>query len=172
MSRKTPDRSFRDEQKEPVIERIGELARKYASRSAAARAWGINVNTLNSYFKHDAARPMPRENLLSRIAESEGVPLDWLMGITNEKPKTINDIDFRDGLTEMLSYLTVEERAKLASILARKGVDTMVYLLFKLADLTPSELERVARLAQQVKEGDAEDSEANKLTTPQHKEAS
>lgn len=118
--------------KEPVIERITQLVRKHPSRSAAARAWGVNINTLNSYYKKEVDPPMPRENLLSRIAEREGVSLDWLINGTTESPKTpIKSSlgDNRDSLVEMLGFLTNTEREQLTAMLARKGVETILYLL-------------------------------------------
>lgn len=122
--------TFREQDKEPVIERLAQLIRRHPSRSAAARAWGININTLNSYFKSESNPPMPRENLLLRIAESEGVSLQWLKTGLDESPKKpINVGDFGDDLSEMLSFLTQEERRQLTSVLARKGVETILYLL-------------------------------------------
>lgn len=121
--------SLTDGYKEPVIERISQLANKYSSRSAAARAWGVNINTLNSYFKSDIEPPMPRDNVLSRIAEHEGVSLEWLKsGNTIESPKTITS-SVGDDLSKMLSFLTDDERQKLTVTLARKGVEIILYLL-------------------------------------------
>lgn len=169
---KIPDRSFLGDRKEPVIERISELVRQYASRSAAARAWGLNVNTLNSYFKNGESHPTPRENVLQRIADSEGTTLEWLkygIGKSPISPKKTQAGSFSDGLTEMLSYLTNEERSRLASILARKGADTIINLLFEFADLTPSELHRLIRLAQQIREGASKGDQEDDLNDPTHK---
>ena len=163
------------ESKEPVIERIAQLARKYTSRSAAARAWGINISTLNSYFKSTVSLPMPRENLLQRIADSEGVSLEWLKFGEDKSPKTPSEFGNEinpDDLMKMLSFLTPIERQDLAVILARKGVDTMVHVLMALSDLTPSELERVIRLSQQIREGASDDSEEHDLTNPTNQSAS
>ncbi|AHF74372.1 putative regulatory protein [Candidatus Sodalis pierantonius str. SOPE] len=120
---------FQTHDKEPVIDRIAQLARIYPSRSVAARAWGININTLNSYYKREANPPMPRENLLSRIAKCEGVTLEWLQFGDGKTPKTPNKTEDRDGLVDMLSFLTKEEREQLTTMLARKGVETVLYLL-------------------------------------------
>lgn len=118
--------SFQEQDKKPVIERISQLVRRHKSRSAAARAWGININTLNSYFKNDVDPPMPRENLLAQIAACEGVSLEWLQAGDNETPKTPSN---GDELTRMLDFLTKDERTRLATMLARKGVETVLYLL-------------------------------------------
>ncbi|MFT8209634.1 MAG: hypothetical protein ACMZI0_01540 [Symbiopectobacterium sp.] len=128
--RKERKGTFQEQDKEPVIARLAQLIRRHPSRSAAARIWGININTLNSYFKSESNPPMPRENLLSRIAESEGVSLEWLKTGLDESPKTPGITSyFGDCLSEMLSFLTQEERRQLASVLARKGVETVLYLL-------------------------------------------
>ncbi|WP_152071171.1 hypothetical protein [Escherichia coli] len=119
--------------KEPVAKRIDLLIRRYPSRSAAARAWGINNNTLKSYFRKTGDTPEPRENVLLRIAEHEGVDLDWLKtgkGESPKIPKSTTDSE-SDQLTEMLSFLTNEEREALTNMLARKGVETVLRLLDK-----------------------------------------
>ncbi|WP_258577302.1 hypothetical protein [Candidatus Pantoea persica] len=43
--------------------------------------------------------------------------------------KKPENIDCRDSLVEMLSFLTQEERVQLTAMLARKGVETILYLL-------------------------------------------
>ncbi|HIA8654834.1 TPA: hypothetical protein ACWSQO_002365 [Klebsiella pneumoniae] len=133
---KKPEGAFLEDDKEPVIERINELIQRYPSRSAAARAWGININTLKSYFRRGDSVPTPRENILVRIANNEGVGLDWLKagaGLTRESPKppetpTIPNQE-KDRLQEMLSFLTPDERQQLTALLARKGVELVLYLL-------------------------------------------
>lgn len=126
---------FPERQKKPIIERLAQLIRHHPSRSAAARAWGININTLNSYFKNELDPPMPRENLLAKIADYEGISLDWLKygdEVTSSPINTKNtnrDGDIRDGLLTMLGFLTDDEVEQLTSLLARKGVETMLYLL-------------------------------------------
>ncbi|MGQ8700569.1 MULTISPECIES: hypothetical protein [Serratia] len=128
--RKERQSTFQEQGKEPVIDRISLLVRRHPSRSAAARAWGVNINTLNSYFKTEKDSPMPRDNLLSRIAESEGVSLEWLRSGQGETPvKHEKHESDGDGLTEILSFLTRDERRQLTAMLARKGVETILYLL-------------------------------------------
>ena len=125
-----------EQAKEPIVERMAYLIRRYPSRSAAARAWGININTLQSYFKKGNT-PEPRESILVRIAESEGVSLEWLKTGNGNPPKTQktqktqSDLSQGDQLTEMLSFLTSEEREALTNMLARKGVETVLRLLDK-----------------------------------------
>ncbi|EAR6706449.1 bacteriophage CI repressor [Salmonella enterica] len=127
--RKERQGTFANDAKVPVIDRIAQLVRRYPSRSAAARAWGINVNTLNSYYKNDVPTPTPRENLLAKIAESEGVSLEWLATGDGESPESQKTPINRDRLSEILDFLTEEERQRLAITLARKGVETILYLL-------------------------------------------
>ncbi|EFO4006296.1 regulatory protein [Escherichia coli] len=122
-----------EQAKEPIVERMAYLIRRYPSRSAAARAWGININTLQSYFKKGNT-PEPRESILVRIAESEGVSLEWLKTGNGNSPKTQelqSNLSQGDQLIEMLSFLTNEEREALTNMLARKGVETVLRLLDK-----------------------------------------
>ncbi|QMP18957.1 hypothetical protein FEFOOCAP_00054 [Yersinia phage vB_YpM_Tongde] len=125
---------FPERQKKPIIERLAQLIRHHPSRSAAARAWGVNINTLNSYFKNELDPPMPRENLLAKIADYEGISLDWLKygdnaTVSPENTKNTKHGDIRDNLRTMLGFLTDDEVEQLTSLLARKGVETMLYLL-------------------------------------------
>ncbi|ECG0715655.1 hypothetical protein DKE90_08520 [Salmonella enterica] len=132
---KERERIFPERQKKPIIERLAQLIRHHPSRSAAARAWGVNINTLNSYFKNELDPPMPRENLLAKIADCEGISLDWLkygdeVAIPQENTKTTSNIgDIREKLLTMLGFLTDDEVEQLTLLLARKGVETMLYLL-------------------------------------------
>ncbi|EEJ0780893.1 hypothetical protein GSC47_001366 [Salmonella enterica] len=136
---KEPIGSFLSEGKEPVIERIFQLVERYPSRSAAARAWGINVNTLKNYYRRKDILPVPRRNQLSKIAEVEGVTMEWLTdgigpaptGLSmNQKNQTaIQRHNSLDKLTEILAFLSEEERNRLVETLTRKGVETILYLL-------------------------------------------
>lgn len=169
---KEPQGAFQEQDKEPVIERITQLTRRYPSRSAAARAWGININTLKSYYRKDGEPPKPRENLLVRIAESEGVSLDWLVSGDSGSNKSPEIHQNSDGLFEILSFLTAEERQQLTAMLARKGVETVLYLLdennIKLLQLPDEEKERLMAL-HEAKKGALEDNQENELTRPTHK---
>ncbi|AYC19852.1 hypothetical protein DZA65_02974 [Dickeya dianthicola] len=131
--RKEPVRSFETRTKEPVIQRVFQLVEhRYSSRSEAAKAWGINVNTLNNYYKRSELNPVPRKEQLQKIAACEGVSLEWLLtgsgeGIKKEERTKMNKSE--DRLTEVLSFLTESERNSLAEVLARKGVETALCLL-------------------------------------------
>lgn len=164
--------SFVQGTKKPIIERISHLTRRHGSRSAAARAWGVNVNTLNSYFKNDVDPPMPRDNLLARIADSEGVSLSWLKhGQEDEQAeKSIKAPESRfkdESLFQILDFLSSEEKQQLAAMLARKGVETVLYLLDednikllkldrvmkeKVLGLQPQTLEEAARIDKEARE--------------------
>lgn len=147
--KKEPIGTFHEKGKAPTIERIAQLIKGYPSRSAAARAWGININTLNSYFKNVENPPAPRDSVLQRIAINEGVTIEWLLGKSDESPISPRN----DQLCEVLSFLTHEERERLAVILARKGVESILELIFEFSNLSPSEFDRAIRLAKQIKEG-------------------
>lgn len=131
--RKEPIRSFEEEAKEPVIQRVFQLVEhRYSSRSEAAKAWGINVNTLNNYYKRVELNPVPRKEQLQKIAACEGVSLEWLLTGAGEgvkKAERTNMNKPKDRLAEVLSFLTECERNSLAEVLARKGVETALYLL-------------------------------------------
>lgn len=172
--RKERQRSFAGEAKEPVIDRISQLAMKHSSRSAAARAWGININTLNSYFKNDAEPPMPRDNLLTRIASREGVSFEWLKYGEGKSPEETPKTRSGDLLSQMLDFLSPEERQKLAVMLGRKGIETVLYLLDednikllqldrvmkeKVLGLQPQTLEEAARIDDEARECGADNSE-------------
>ena len=78
--------SFGGDVKEPIIERIFSLVERYPSRNEAAKAWGININTLQNYYKRRDIAPTPRKQLLEVIANHEGVSLDWLVEGIGEPP--------------------------------------------------------------------------------------
>lgn len=130
--KKELNRALPTQSKEPVIERIFKLVERYPSRSAAARAWGINVNTLKNYYRRQDIEPTPRQSQLLKISEVEGVSLEWLTTGTGEPPKNpqrANPEGREDKLVDMLSFLTEDERKGLTEVLARKGVETVLYLL-------------------------------------------
>lgn len=158
--------TFHEKGKVPTIERIAQLIKGHPSRSAAARAWGININTLNSYFKNVENPPTPRDSVLQRIADNEGVTIEWLLGEENESPIKSPKSPSNDQLYEMLSFLTSEERERLAIVLARKGVESTLELIFEFANLSPSEFDRAIRLAKQVKEGASEGGSEDIITHP------
>lgn len=135
---KKPSRILLESEKEPVIERIFQLVDRYASRSEAARAWGINVSTLKNYYKRRHLKPSPRRNQLLKIAEHEGVSLNWLLKgegtifESDKKTKETNSVssssDVERKLFEILSLLTDQEKLKLFEVFARKGIETVLHL--------------------------------------------
>ena len=130
---KKPQRAFDERRKEPVIQRIFQLIEKrYSSRSEAANAWGMNINTLSNYYKRADQEPMPRSQQLKKIAEHEKVSLEWLLtgeGDGPEEPERTNMSNTDLKLMSMLTFLTDEEKRKLIEVLGRKGVETALYLL-------------------------------------------
>ncbi|WP_208952632.1 hypothetical protein [Rahnella sp. ChDrAdgB13] len=171
--------SFPQAEKEPVIERVFKLVERYPSRSAAARAWGINVNTLKNYYRRKEIQPVPRHSQLAKIAEVEGVTMEWLTsgegdGPTDTNKNQKNQSELPRGnnlekLSEMLSFLDEEERRGLVETLTRKGVETVLYLLDednikllrldrvmkeKILGLQPQTLEEAARIDEEAGECD------------------
>jgi len=153
--KKEPKGVFEEPGKEPVIERVFRLIERYPSRSAAARAWGINVNTLKNYYRRQEIQPTPRPSQLKKIADVEGVSLEWLATGQGEGPKNqvrTSEVSQNDRLTDMLAYLTEAERVSLTEVIARKGLETILYLLdednIKLLQL-PSALKQQILIAHQ-----------------------
>ncbi|ESN58774.1 hypothetical protein FCG88_005620 [Klebsiella pneumoniae] len=131
--------SFGDDVKEPIIERVFSLVERYPSRNEAAKAWGININTLQNYYKRRDLAPVPRMKLLEVIANHEGVSLEWLVDGIGEPPvntkkehkkerkhSELNDPDAR--LATLFSILSDEEKQSLFEIVVRKGVETVLRL--------------------------------------------
>lgn len=146
-----PKGSFLQEGKEPVIERIFQLVDRYPSKSAAARAWNMNINTLLTYYKRHDTHPTPRRPLLLKIAEVENVSVEWLLhgssgsdnSIRNERTTnepnpnklyepTNDESDNKETtrkLSVLLDFLSESEKRRLIEILARKGVETALLIL-------------------------------------------
>ncbi|MGU9776161.1 hypothetical protein ACV3J7_07135 [Salmonella enterica] len=150
-----PKGSFPCKKKEPILERIFQLIEeRYPSRSAAARAWGININTLKGYYHKQEtqnAPPVPRRGQLLKIAEAEGVSVEWLLTGTEKEtkdqkkqpmqpnqletankkaeiaPVEQNDADRK--LSALLSFLSNDEKTRLVEMLARKGVEAALLIL-------------------------------------------
>ncbi|EAB2878598.1 hypothetical protein FX488_16600 [Salmonella enterica] len=137
--RKEPQGSFPEQEKEPIIERIFRLVERYPSRNAAARAWGINEGTLKNYYNRKEITPTPRYNQLRKIAECEGVSLEWLQTGVGEEPKDskkkhipekhlgLSDIDAK--LLAFLAFLDDHEKQRLLDVLGRKGAEHCLILL-------------------------------------------
>ncbi|EAM7936288.1 hypothetical protein AATO11_004849 [Salmonella enterica] len=142
--RKERERSFVDKTKEPIIERIFTLVDRYSSRNEAAAAWGININTLQNYYKRRELAPVPRKKLLQQIANHEGVSIEWLqyghgeppapVPVDNEHKKTnehkvTREEDIDASLLTLLGTLSEKEKISLYTVLVRKGVETILHLL-------------------------------------------
>ncbi|ECI5214663.1 hypothetical protein DUQ17_22200 [Salmonella enterica subsp. diarizonae] len=146
--------SFVHPGKEPLIQRLFYLVERYPSRSEAARAWGINISTLNNYYKRRHLNPIPRPGQLQKIAEKEGISLEWLT--TGEGPKPallakrtkeqmseVSDpvvtesnsmpegSSINSKLSTLIDILSDDEKNALFELLARKGVEIILCLLDK-----------------------------------------
>nr|WP_314520534.1 hypothetical protein [uncultured Rahnella sp.] len=131
--------SLVDNEKEPVIERIFTLVERYPSRNEAAKAWGININTLQNYYKRRDLAPTPRRGLLEVIAQHEGVTLEWLLNGEGTPPKNamkergenspiLLEYHSDTKLASLFEILTEEEKQSLFEVLVRKGVETVLRL--------------------------------------------
>ncbi len=131
--------SFAPDSKEPVINRIFKLVDRYRSRNEAAKAWGININTLQNYYKRKDLSPVPRKTLLEKIAQCEGVSLEWLQTGEGKEPeknaKRTQDglvpphSDLDDKILSLIRFLSDSEKEALFQVLARKGIETLLFLL-------------------------------------------
>ncbi|EDV9776740.1 TPA: hypothetical protein ACGHHJ_001367 [Salmonella enterica subsp. enterica serovar Frintrop] len=131
--------SFAPGSKEPVINRIFKLVERYRSRNEAAKAWGININTLQNYYKRKGLSPVPRKTLLEKIAQCEGVSLEWLQTGEGEEPEmntkrtqsgsVPHHSDLDDKLLSLIRFLSDSEKEALFQVLARKGIETLLFLL-------------------------------------------
>ncbi|HFK2401402.1 TPA: hypothetical protein ACQ8ZY_005814 [Escherichia coli] len=131
--------SFAPDSKEPVINRIFKLVDRYRSRNEAAKAWGININTLQNYYKRKDLSPVPRKTLLEKIAQCEGVSLEWLQTGEGKEPemnikRTRDSLvpphsDLDDKILSLIRFLSDSEKEALFQVLARKGIETLLFLL-------------------------------------------
>lgn len=187
---KKPFSSINKPTKEPVIERIFKLAERYKSRREAAKAWGINENTLKNYYKRKDSNPTPRQNQLIKIAESEGVSLEWLlMGGELESPNTTNPMKNRvDGadlifildeahsnspeieLINLIRVLDKNEIYQLVTTLKRKGVELLTLLnddiSLELLQLPEHEKIQLLTRYKNIKEGAFEGDQEDVVTHP------
>jgi hypothetical protein len=114
--------SFGDNVKEPIIERIFSLVERYPSRNEAAKAWGININTLQNYYKRRDIAPTPRKQLLEVIANHEGVSLDWLVEGIGEPPVNTKKEHNKEHAHSGLMIQTPDSRHCFRFCLTRKTI--------------------------------------------------
>lgn len=127
---------FDGEVKNPVAARINSLARG-RKLTEAAQDWEVNYNTLRNYFVRENARP--KRDTLEKISIAEGVSIEWLLTgqeigerfFTKNEPKMSNEVipGVSTPLVQLLLTLSDAEQTRLYKVLARKGVETILYLL-------------------------------------------
>ena len=102
----------------------------------------MKISTLQNYYKRKNINPTPRKAQLLKIAEQEGVTLDWLLTGEDNAPEKneMNDSNQQtyssahkekadEKILELLSFLSQEEKDKFLEVLVRKGIETVFYLL-------------------------------------------
>lgn len=106
----------------------------------------MKVSTLQNYYKRKDICPTPRKAQLIKIAEQEGVPLEWLLSGAGKEPELTtkkNEMsesgyessspNLRGGanekILELLSFLSEDEKERILEVLVRKGIETILYLL-------------------------------------------
>lgn len=125
--------AFGEDGKENFKDRLEKLIGSRSVRGAA-KDWGLPTSTLNNYL-YKGTEPALR--VVMTIAEAEGVSLEWLATGLNKDDYHAKNRPESEGsksnaeqrLFELLSFLTDDEKQRLVEILARKGVETALYLL-------------------------------------------
>ncbi|WP_025123330.1 MULTISPECIES: transcriptional regulator [unclassified Serratia (in: enterobacteria)] len=174
MKEKALEGSFDSHGKEPFNVRLKQLLNGRTVKEASDD-WGIKLSTIKNYFSRPESKP--RYGVLSKIANCEGVSIEWLLGDSgsveeNRIPQMNSGRDWRDRLVDMLNLLSDEELEALTKQLMRKGVETILQLLdednIKYLQLPDEERERLMAL-HEAKKGASEDNQDNELSRPTHK---
>lgn len=191
MEAKQTEVAIQGAAKETLSDRLRSLIGNRSAR-AAAQEWGLSFSTLNNYLNRGTE---PSFGVAARIAEHEGVSIEWLAfgGELNSKTNSkttseevVNSIPPSTDILDPARYawlmvyesLDKEEVEALLRLIHKRGVDGI--LNAKAAEdiaaqdflqLSEADQQRVLRLAKQLREGVTEDDQENELTHPTHKQA-
>lgn len=190
MDAKQTEVAIQGSGKETLSERLRSLIGNRSAR-AAAQEWGLSFSTLNNYLNRGTE---PSFSVAARIAEHEGVSIEWLAfggelnsnmkGVIakNEDTNSISSSDMQDparyAWLMVYESLDKKEVEALLRLIHKKGVDSILntkaldnMAAHDFLQLSETDQQRVLRLAQQIKEGASEDNLENELTHPTHKQA-
>lgn len=119
-----------------ISTRLAYLSSQYITSAHAANAWGISNDKLKGLC--DGSLEIDSD-LLLKIAEIEGISWEWLkLGIgetppykskTSPKKKDVIPTEVDRNLTSLFSTFSASEKEALFKMLARKGIETLLYLL-------------------------------------------
>ncbi|MGC6061313.1 helix-turn-helix domain-containing protein [Enterobacter kobei] len=178
--------------KETLSERLRSLIGKRSARTAA-KDWGLSFSTLNNYLNRGTE---PSFSVAVRIAEIEGVSIEWLAfggevsSLKNEGSHNRLQVDSNEFISEssdgakvawMMVYdsLEKEDTEALLRLIHREGVkgilnaaQTGTLDAQDFMSLSESDRQRVLRLAQQLREGASEENLEIDPAHPTHKQAS
>ena len=190
MSEKETEVAIPFEGKETLSERLRVLIGKRSAR-AAAKDWGLSFSTLNNYLNRGTE---PSFSVAVRIAELEGVSIEWLAfggemssqrsqeatnktGVNSISPLAVDDVA-KFAWLMVYESLDREDTEALLRLIHREGVKRILNTAITdglevqdFLNLSDADKERVLRLAKQIKEGASEDNQENELTHPTHKQA-
>lgn len=127
MTTKTPSGSFEPNRKEPFSERLNELL-EGRSLYRAAKDWDVNFSTLKNYY----ARPdsSPRKDVVSKIAQAEGVSAEWLLGMDSNEPQSLREPRqvYQPNTMQNEATMSAIKLAEMLSVLGNEGVDALIRL--------------------------------------------
>lgn len=119
-----------------ISARLAYLSSQYITSTHAAKAWGISNEKLKGLC--DGSLEIDSD-LLLKIAEIEGISWEWLkLGVgetppykskASPKKKEVISTDVDRNITSLLSTFSESEKEALFKMLARKGIETLLYLL-------------------------------------------
>lgn len=121
--------SLQDTVKETIKNRIQELIGSRSIRKAAAD-WGLTYSTLNNYLTRGS---QPRIEAAKKIAEVEGVTVEWILYGLNSKPnEAVTDrslsLNAESEWMRLHDSMTAEERKAFTRIVYRHGLSAILQL--------------------------------------------
>ena len=133
--------SFEGEDKESLKHRLLKLIGD-RPRRVAAQDWGIKYATLNNYLTSRGS--IPRPNVVRKIAEVEGVNIQWILkGEMSPEKETKNKAKLNVPINDehdvaqgsdgdkqewikIYEAMTPDERQRTLQVVRRKGIDTLL----------------------------------------------
>lgn len=148
MEKKARGCSLSETGKTPFSERVTQLLNG-RSLHAAAKDWDVKVSTLKNYFSRPDSKP--RQEVMSKIAAAEGVSIEWLMGLTNERSARVlrnnsSDLSQMSPKESTMPYRAYGEDSMLDSTYMHREPSYFSLLTQLLKMLPDSELRSLTKL--------------------------